>query len=59
MPNISDTEVRALRQKAIELALEVPINNPQNTATVNTASVLEDAQTIYNWITQNKEAAQQ
>lgn len=55
MANLSDTETRALRQRSIELALEVPTNNPDNTATVNTETILADAQTIFNWITKEKE----
>ncbi len=58
MPNLSDTETRALRQRAIELALEVPTNNPENTARVNTETILADADTIFNWITKDKEPIQ-
>lgn len=59
MLNIADTEIVALRQKSIELALQMPTNNPSNTANATTLKVLDDAKYIFDWIVKDKENAPQ
>lgn len=55
MLNITTSDIISLRQKSMELALQISNNNTANT---DTAKILQDAETIYNWITKDKEAAQ-
>lgn len=59
MLNIADTEIVALRQKSIELALQMPTNSPANAANATTLKVLDDAKYIFDWIVKDKESAPQ